>query len=42
MGVLKDYEAASSQKLNKEKPSLFFSKNTSRETQKEVKDLFGA
>ena len=42
MGVLKDYEAASGYKLNKEKTSIFFSKNTSRETQEEVKDLFGA
>ena len=40
--VLKDYEAISGQKLNKEKTFLFFSKNTSRDTQEEVKNLFGA
>jgi len=40
MKVLKDYE--SSQKLNKEKTSLFFSKNTSRDVQNHVKQQFGA
>ncbi|XP_065615736.1 uncharacterized protein LOC136061642 [Quercus suber] len=40
--VLKEYEAESRQKLNKEKTSLFFSKNTNRGVQVEVKQLFGA
>ena len=40
--VLKDYERKSGQKLNKEKTSLFFSKNTSSEVMEGVKDLFGA
>ena len=31
--VLEDYEAKSGQKLNKDKTSLFFSKNTKREVQ---------
>ena len=31
--VLEEYEAKSGQKLNKEKTSLFFSKNTSRDVQ---------
>lgn len=31
--VLEEYEAESGQKLNKEKTSLFFSKNTSRDVQ---------
>ena len=35
--VLEDYESDSGQKLNKEKTSIFFSKNTSRETQEQVK-----
>ena len=34
--VLKEYEGDSRQKLNKEKTSLFFSKNTPRETQEYV------
>ena len=40
--VLLDYEAASGQKINKEKTSLFFNKNTNDATQEEIKDLFGA
>lgn len=40
--VLEDYEAESGQKLNKEKTSLFFSKNTKREVQDQVKYIFGA
>lgn len=39
---LKDYEEVSGQKLNKEKTSLFFGKNTTREIQEGAKDLFGA
>ena len=42
MGVLNNYEAASGQNLNKEKTSLFFFKNISRETKEKVKGLFGA
>lgn len=40
--VPKDYEEASGQKLNKEKTSLFFSKNTKREIKDGIKNLFGA
>ena len=39
--VLKEYERESRQKLNKEKTSLFFSKNTRSEVMEGVKDLFG-
>ena len=35
--VLEDYEGESGQKLNKEKTSLFFSKNTLREVQEQIK-----
>ena len=42
MKIIKDYEVNSGQKLKKEKTFLFFSKNTSRETQEDVKNLFGA
>ena len=37
MKVLEDYEGDSGQRLNKEKTSLFFSKNTNREVQDQVK-----
>ena len=40
--VLKDYEGDLGQKLNKEKTSLLFSKNTSREIKEYVKEKFGA
>ena len=40
--VLADYEEESGQKLNKEKTSLFFSRNTNREIQEEIKEIFGA
>ena len=40
--ILEDYERESEQKLNKEKTSLFFSKNTKVEVQEVVKDMFGA
>ena len=40
--VLKDYEAASGQRMNREKTSLFFSKNTSMEIQSSIKNLFEA
>ncbi|KAL0006736.1 hypothetical protein SO802_008238 [Lithocarpus litseifolius] len=40
--VLKDYERVSGQKLNKEKTSLYFSKNTDRGVQEQVKQKFGA
>nr|XP_023876772.1 uncharacterized protein LOC111989214 [Quercus suber] len=40
--VLEAYEAESGQQLNKEKTSLFFSKNTKRETQDQVKQIFEA
>lgn len=40
--VLEDYEVESGQKLKKEENSLFFNKNTSREVQDQVKQMFGA
>ena len=40
--VLADYEKESRQKLNKEKNSLFLSKNTSLEIQEMAKETFGA
>ena len=40
--VLEDYEGESGQKLNKEKTSLLFSKNTLREVQEQIKQVFGA
>ena len=40
--ILEKYEKESGQKLNKKKTSLFFSKNTGREVQEAVKDMFGA
>ena len=40
--VLMDYERDSGQKLNKEKTSIFFSKNTSREVKEYVKERFEA
>ena len=35
--VLEDYEGELGQKLNKEKTSFFFSKNTLREVQEQIK-----
>lgn len=40
--VLADYEKELGQKLNKEKTSLFFSQNTSKDIQEEVKEIFWA
>lgn len=40
--ILTDYERDSGQKLNREKTSLFFSKNMERAVQEGVNDLFGA
>uniref|UniRef100_A0A7N2MJJ8 Reverse transcriptase domain-containing protein n=1 Tax=Quercus lobata TaxID=97700 RepID=A0A7N2MJJ8_QUELO len=40
--VLKVYEEASSQQLNRAKTSLFFSSNTDRSIQNEIKTRFGA
>ena len=40
--ILEVYEKKSRQKLNREKTSLFFSKNTSVEVKEEVKDMFEA
>lgn len=42
MKVLADYEQESGQKLNKEKTSLFFSRNTNRDSQEKIKELFRA
>ena len=36
------YEKASGQQLNRAKTSLFFSSNTSRDVQEEIKNRFGA
>ena len=40
--VLEDYERVSGQKLNKDKTSLYFSKNTGGDIQDQVKRKFGA
>ena len=40
--ILAVYESASGQQLNRAKTSLFFSSNTSRENQEEIKNRFGA
>ena len=40
--ILQDFEMALGQKMNKDKTSLFFSKNTPTETQESIKELFGA
>ena len=40
--VLADYEKESGQKLNKEKMSLFFSRNTNKDIREEIKGRFGA
>ena len=40
--LLEDYEGDSGQKLNKEKTSLYFSKNTCRETKEYVQEKFRA
>ena len=40
--LLRVYEKASGQQLNRAKTSLFFSSNTSRDVQEEIKTRFGA
>ena len=40
--ILKVYKEASGQQLNRAKTSLYFSSNTAREDQKEIKARFGA
>lgn len=40
--VLANYEKESGQKLNKEKTSLFFNRNTNKEIREEIKGIFGA
>ncbi|XP_023871998.2 uncharacterized protein LOC111984613 [Quercus suber] len=40
--ILKVYEDSSGQQLNKQKTSLYFSRNTAREVQEAIKTLFGA
>lgn len=40
--VLKVYELASGQQLNRAKTSLYFSSNTAKELQEEIKSRFGA
>ena len=42
MKVLSDYEHESGQKLNMEKTSLFFSRNTNNDMKEAIKELFGA
>ena len=39
--ILETYEHASGQKMNREKTSLFFSRNTSQDLQEEIKQHFG-
>ena len=39
--ILKDYERESGQKLNKDKTSLFFSKNATEEVKEAMKEMFG-
>ena len=40
--ILEDYERESGQKLNKDKTSLFFSKNGTEEVKEAMKEMFGA
>ena len=40
--MLEDYERDSIQKVNKEKTALYFSKNTRREVQNQVQQMFRA
>ena len=40
--VLETYEHASGQQLNRDKISLFFSRNTPQDIQDEIKNRFGA
>ena len=42
LNILDQYEAASGQKLNNEKTSIFFSANTSTESKEEIRNLMGA
>lgn len=42
MKVMSDSKQESGQKLNKEKTSLLFSRNTNRDTKEAIKELFGA
>ena len=42
MKVLSDYKHESGQKLNMEKTSLFFSRNTNNDMKEAIKELFGA
>ena len=39
--ILMEYEEVSSQKINKEKTSLFFSKSTKADTKEEIKNVLG-
>ena len=40
--LLEQYEAASGQAINRQKTTLFFSKNTKQEIKESLKQLFGA
>ena len=40
--ILKVYESSSGQQMNKEKTSLYFSRNTGGEIQSKIKTMFGA
>ena len=42
ISILEKYEQASGQQLNREKTSLFFSRNTPQEVQEDIKSHFGA
>lgn len=39
--ILSDYEASSSQKINKDKPTLFFNKSTPNDTKLTIKGMMG-
>ena len=42
MQLIQVYESSTGQQLNKEKTSLFFSRNTLMDTQESIKQMFGA
>ena len=42
LGLLTQYEAASGQAINRQKTTLFFSRNTSCEVQDDIQAMFGA
>ena len=42
MRLIQVYESSTGQQLNKEKTSLFFSRNTLMDMQESIKQMFGA